>query len=173
MAGSGGSAMSGAGGSVTGGNGGTPSTGGSAGAAGTAGMGGEGGEGNAGGQGGVGDGGDGGTSVGGEGGATTQACTTGNLSFTHVSAAPMQQHTHLPIQGAARTTLLNLINTGMPLTFTLPEDGTNPHTHTLTFTAPQLTTLRNGGALAMNIRTAMGGPATNMHTHLYSIECEP
>ena len=51
--------------------------------------------------------------------------------------------------------------------------GTNPHDHTLTFTAQQLTVLRNGGALTMNLTTSMGGPAMSVHTHTYSIECEP
>jgi hypothetical protein len=133
----------------------------------------EGGEPGLGGEGGAGVGGEGGVGVGGEGGATPSLCTTANLTFTHVSAAPMQAHDHLPIQGMPRTTLLNMINSGMPLTFTLPEEGTNPHQHTLTFTAQQLTVLRNGGELAMNVTTSMGGPAMNMHTHTYSIACEP
>ena len=85
----------------------------------------------------------------------------------------MQQHDHLPIAGAARTTLLAMINTGTPLVFTLPEEGMNTHDHTLTFTAQQLTVLRNGGALAMNVTSSMGGPMGNPHTHTYSIECAP
>jgi hypothetical protein len=175
--GSAGSSTGGSAGTATGGSAGT-ATGGSAGtatggSAGTAGMGAEGGEPGMGGEGGVGVGGEGGMGVGGEGGSTDPMCVSADLSFTHVSAAPMQQHTHLPVQGAARTTLVNLINSGMPLTFTMPEDGANAHTHTLTFTAPQLTVLRSGGALTMNITSSMGGPGMNMHTHTYSIECEP
>jgi hypothetical protein len=146
---------------------------GSAGTAGTAGMGGEGGDPGMGGEGGMGMAGEGGMGVGGEGGGTEPSCVDANLSFMHVSAAPPQAHTHLPVQGAARTTLINLINSGMPLTFTMPEDGTNPHQHTLTFTPQQLTVLRNGGALAMNVMSSMGGPTMNMHMHTYSIECEP
>jgi hypothetical protein len=115
----------------------------------------------------------GGDGAGGEGGSTDAMCTTGNLSITLVSAAPMQAHDHLPIMGAARTTLLGMINTGAPLTFTLPMDGSNPHSHALTFTAQQLTVLRNGGTLAMNVTSAMGGPTGNMHTHTYALECAP
>ena len=166
--GSAGTATGGSAGMATGGSAGM-ATGGSAGMAtgGSAGMGGEGGE--------PGMGGEGGQGVGGEGGGTDSMCVSGNLSFMHVSAAPMQQHTHLPVQGMSRTTLVNLINSGMPLTFTMPEDGASPHQHTLTFTAQQLTVLRNGGALAMNITSSMGGPGMgmNVHTHTYSIECEP
>jgi hypothetical protein len=126
-----------------------------------------------GGEGGIGVGGEGGVGQGGEGGAPDGMCTTANLGLTLVSAAPMQAHDHLPVTGAARTTLLNMINSGMPLVFTLPTDGTNPHNHTLTFTAQQLTVLRNGGALAMNVTSSVGGPTGNMHTHTYSIECQP
>ena len=179
MAGSAGSATGGttggSGGSPSGGSGGMP-TGGTGGAsAGTAGMGGEGlgGDDGMGGEGGVGVGGEGGVGVGGEGGSTDALCASANLSFTQVSANPMQQHDHLPIAGAARTTLLAMINTGMPLVFTLPEEGQNTHTHTLTFTAQQLTILRNGGALGMNITSSMGGPQGNQHTHTYAIECAP
>jgi hypothetical protein len=187
--GSAGSANGGAAGTPTGGSAGTPTggsagtpTGGSAGAmagnagsAGTAGMGGEGGDPGMGGEGGQGVGGvgEGGMGVGGEGGATGSVCISNNLSFTLVSSAPMQAHDHLPVAGMSRMTLIDMINTGMPLIFTLPEDGSNPHQHTLTFTAQQLTVLRNGGELAMNVTTSMGGPMGNMHTHTYSIECEP
>ena len=162
-------------GSTTGGSGGNPS-GGSAGAP----MGGNAGApmgGNAGSM--AGSAGSAGTGMGGEGmggegmgGAPDAMCTTANLTVTLVSATPMQQHDHLPIMGAARTTLLNMINTGMPLVFTLPEEGSNAHDHTLTFTAQQLTTLRNGGSVAM-ITSAMGGPMGNMHTHTYAIGCAP
>ena len=186
MAGSGGAPMAGSGGTPMAGSGGTPMAGsGGSGMAGEAGMGGEGGEAGedpgTGGEGGeAGDGGDGGdggdtgdagSGTGGEGGSTGAMCATDDLSFTETSTG--QAHDHLPVQGAARTTLLNMINTGAPLTFTMPEDGTNPHTHTLTFTAPQLTTLRNGGALAMDITSSTDGPGGNMHTHSYEIECEP
>ena len=68
--------------------------------------------------------------------------------------------------------LLDIINSGTPLTFTLPVEGTNPHDHTLTFTPQELTTLRNGGSVAM-ITSSTGGPATNLHTHTYSLECAP
>jgi hypothetical protein len=172
--GSGGSPKGGSAGMPTGGSAGAPiggsggSTAGSAGSAGT-GAGGEG----MGGEGGDAMGGEGGVGVGGEGGSTDAMCTTANLSVMLVSADPMQAHTHLPINGAARVTLLGMINSGSPLVFTLPTAGTNPHNHTLTFTAPQLTVLRNGGALAMDVTSAMGGPAGNMHTHTYEIECEP
>jgi hypothetical protein len=84
-----------------------------------------------------------------------------------------QAHDHLPISGTDRTTLLDVINSGTPLTFTLPTDGTNAHNHTLTFTAGQLTTLRDGGALMMDVTSSQNGPGGNMHTHTYSIECEP
>ncbi len=184
-----GSVTGGAGGSTAGsGNGGSGAVAGSAGAsAGNAGAGGSGGSGGSGGmggepgggEGGVGDGGMAGTAgtagmggAGGEGGSSDAMCTTGNLGFELLSSAPMQQHDHLPIAGMNRTTFLAMVNTGMPLTFTLPQDGTNTHTHTLTFMAGQLTTLRNGGTIA-SITTAMGGPAGNMHTHTYSIECGP
>jgi hypothetical protein len=153
----------------SGGNGGA--TGGSAGAAGSGAEGGAG----MGGEGGVGDGGMAGTAgttagMGGEGGSTEQVCATGDLSFMELDS--MQAHDHLPIAGMARMTFLGMINTGMPLVFNLPDDGTNSHSHTLTFTGAQLTTLRNGGTIAM-ITSGMGGPAANMHTHTYSIECEP
>lgn len=99
-------------------------------------------------------------------------CTTQNLGVTIV-LPNMQAHTHLPINGTSRTTLLGMINSGAPLVFTLPTDGSNPHTHTLTFTAQQLTTLRNGGALTMNVTSSTGGPTGNMHTHTYALECAP
>ena len=179
-AGSGGSTTGGSptGGSPTGGSAGGPTggsaggpTGGSAGSAGT-GMGGEGmgGEG----MGGEGMGGEsvGGMGMGGEGGSTDAMCLAANLDVDLVSSSMPQQHDHLPIPGAQLTTLANMINSGMPLVFTLPEEGSNPHQHTLTFTAQQLTTLRNGGSIAM-ITSAMNGPMMNMHTHTYSIDCAP
>ncbi|HEX6271816.1 MAG TPA: hypothetical protein VFZ53_02195 [Polyangiaceae bacterium] len=146
-------------GSTTGGSAGTggSATGGMAGE-GTGGMGGEG---------------MGGEGMGGEGGSAEASCTTQDLGISLVPANPMQAHDHLPLAGAARMTLLGMINTGSPLTLTMPSDGSNPHTHTLTFTAQQLTVLRNGGALQMNVTTAMGGPAENMHTHAYALECQP
>jgi hypothetical protein len=180
----GGSAGSTNGGSTTGGSAGNPSggnagmpmggsagtpMGGSAGSAGTGtageGMGGEG-------MGGEGMGGEGmgGEGMGGEGGATEAMCATNDLNIMELNA--MQQHNHIPLMGTAQTTLVNMINTGMPLVFTLPEDGSNPHQHTLTFTAQQLTTLRNDGSIAM-MTTSSGGPAMNMHTHTYSLSCAP
>jgi hypothetical protein len=95
------------------------------------------------------------------------------LDVVLVSATGTQRHDHLPINGAFRTTLLSMINTGSPLTFTLPPEGTNVHDHTLTFTARQLVTLRDGGALQMNVTTAVGGVMANRHTHTYAIDCEP
>jgi len=175
--GAGGSPTGGAGGSPTGGAGGTPMAGNAGaggatgGSAGSAGSGAEGGAG-MGGEGGIGEGGMGGSAgmgMGGEGGSGDAMCATGDLSFMEMS---MQAHDHLPINGMARTTILGMINTGMPLVFNLPDDGTNTHSHTLTFTAAQLTTLRNGGTIAM-ITSGMGGPAMNMHTHTYSISCAP
>jgi hypothetical protein len=100
-------------------------------------------------------------------------CLTADLSVTHVSATGTQRHDHLPINGTFRTTLLSMINTGAPLTFTLPSEGLSVHNHTLTFTAQQLTTLRNGGALQTNITSAVGGSVGNRHTHTYAIECAP
>jgi len=143
---------------------------GSAGSAGTAGMGGDDGMG---GEGGVGDGGIGGMGgmgQGGEGGASDAMCTNVNLGIMEVSATPTQLHDHLPIVGVARMTLVGMINSGAPLVFTLPEEGTNTHDHTLTFTAQQLTTLRNGGTVA-TITSSTDGPTANQHTHTYSIEC--
>jgi hypothetical protein len=176
---SGATTTGGSGGSTpTGGSGGSAPTGGTAGSTtgGSAGSGGMGGEGMGGeGMGGEGMGGEGmgGEGMGGEGGASDAMCTTQNLTVTFVSASSTQAHDHVPINGTARMTLLGMINTGAPLVFTLPSDGSNPHTHTLTFTANQLTILRNGGALAMNVTSSMGGPAGNMHTHTYAIDCEP
>jgi hypothetical protein len=107
---------------------------------------------------------------GGEGGTpTSPLCVSAALGITQVSTTAVNAHDHLPIAGASRTTLLDLINTGAPLTFTTPTDGNNPHTHTITFTAGQLTTLRNGGALGTNITSSM----TNGHTHTYAFECQP
>jgi hypothetical protein len=112
----------------------------------------------------------GGVGVGGEGGSADAMCATNALTFTELTS--MQAHDHLPITGQARMMLLSMINTGSPLVFTMPEEGSNPHQHTLTFTAQQLTTLRNGGTIAM-ITTSTSGPANNMHTHTYSIDCAP
>ena len=126
-----------------------------------------------GGEGGIGEGGMAGSAgmgMGGEGGSTDMMCATQDLSFMELMS--MQAHDHLPIQGMDRMAILGMINTGAPLVFDLPDDGTNTHSHTLTFTAAQLTTLRNGGTIAM-ITSSMGGPAMNMHTHTYSIECAP
>jgi hypothetical protein len=186
MGGSGGS-MAGRGGSMAGdagsagsagmGVGGDNGTGGDGGMGGDNDGGGEGGGGQGGaGQGGGGQGGgqgaEGGGGQGGEGGSSDAACASANLSFALVSATPQQQHDHLPIAGAARTNLLDIINSGTPLTFTLPVEGTNPHDHTLTFTPQELTTLKNGGSVAM-ITSSTGGPSTNLHTHTYSLECAP
>ena len=178
--GTGGSPTGGAAGSTNAGSGGTPMAGsggnggGTGGDAGSAGSGAEGGAG-MGGEGGIGEGGMGGTAgttagMGGEGGSTEATCATGDLSFMELDG--MQAHDHLPITGMERTAILGMINTGAPLVFTTPEEGGTPHTHTLTFTAAQLTTLRNGGTIA-SIESSMGGPAANMHTHTYSIECAP
>jgi hypothetical protein len=148
-------------------------------------MGGEGGDNQAGGGGTGGSSGTGGTAgadqggqggqggEGGEGGASASMCASGDLDVELVSATGTQRHDHLPINGAFRTALLDMINTGSPLTFTLPEEGMNAHDHTLTFTAQQLTTLRNGGALSSNVTTSTGGPNNNRHTHTYAIDCEP
>jgi hypothetical protein len=131
--GSGGSTNGGSagrGGSTTGGSGGSNTTGGSAGApmggsaGATAGRGGSagrgmGGEGTGGdGMGGDGMGGEAGTNVGGmgmggEGGATDAMCATNALTVTELDA--IQAHSHLPINGMERMTLLDMINTGMPL----------------------------------------------------------
>jgi hypothetical protein len=100
-------------------------------------------------------------------------CSTNDLTVTLVSATGTQMHDHLPINGAFRRTLLGMINTGSPLVFTLPPEGTNVHDHTLTFTARQLNTLRSGGTLAANVTTSTGGPGGNRHTHTYSISCAP
>jgi hypothetical protein len=173
--GAGGSPTGGAGGSTTAGSGGSPTggAGGASGAAGNAGSAGSGAEGGAGmgGEGGIGEAGMAGTAgMGGEGGSTEAMCATGDLSFMELDG--MQAHDHLPVTGAERTAILGTINTGTPLVWTTPEEGGTPHTHTLTFTAAQLTTLRNGGTVA-SIESSMGGPAANMHTHTYSIECAP
>jgi hypothetical protein len=174
MAGSGGAPTGGSAGSPSGGSGGAP-TGGTAGSGGSGGSAGTatGGDTGMGGEGGAEQGGQGGVGQGGEGGSSDVMCTGANLGIAIVSSDPAQLHDHLPINGASRAALVSMINTGSPLVFTLPMDGSNPHDHTLTFTAQQLTVLRNGGALAMNIRSSMGGPTGNIHTHLYSIECEP
>jgi hypothetical protein len=162
--------VTGSGGSTAGSGGSIAGNAGSAGSAGTGtsgdnGMGGVG----QGGEGGVGQGGEGGV---GQGGSSDAVCKGANLSIALVSATPPQAHDHLPIVGAAGTTLLDIINSGMPLTFTLPVEGSNPHDHTLTFTPQELTTLRNGGTVAM-ITSSTGGPPGNLHTHTYSIECAP
>lgn len=163
-AGSGGSSGTGTAGNTSmGGEGGEAGagagTGGSSGTGGTAGA-------DQGGQGGEGGG-------GGEGGASASMCSSADLDVVLVSATGTQRHDHLPINGAFRTTLLNMINTGSPLVFTLPPEGSNVHDHTLTFTARQLTTLRNGGALQTNITSSVGGPNNNQHTHTYALDCEP
>jgi hypothetical protein len=132
------------------------------------GMGGEGGAGHGGG----GQAGESGAGQGGEGGSSDAMCVSENLSIELVSATPTQLHDHLPIAGDARATLLATINSGTPLTFTVPVEGTNPHDHTLTFTPQQLNTLRNGGSVA-TITSSTSGPSTNQHTHTYSIECAP
>lgn len=182
MAGTGG-ATAGGGGAMAG-NAGTASSagmgvGGDHGMAGDHGMGGDdgmagddgmGGDDGTGGEGGAGQSGQGGQ--GGQGGSPEATCASANLSITLISATPNQQHDHLPIDGAARTTLLASINSGTPLTFTLPVEGSNPHDHTLTFTPEQLTTLRNGGTVPM-ITSSTSGPSSNLHTHTYSLECAP
>jgi hypothetical protein len=186
--GSGGSAgaTGGKGGGTTGGSSGTSGTGGATGgSAGSSMTGGSSGTGGSamddGGEGGMGQGGEAGegtaatgnqggeTAMGGEGGGGPQnMCVGSNLTFDHDSTTAAQEHTHLPIQGMARTALVDLINTGSPLTFEMPEDGNNEHTHTITFTANQLETLRNGGTV-QDIESS----TENGHTHTYSIECAP
>jgi len=146
----------GEGGAGTGGTGGTSGTAGTSGSSGTAGTAGT----EQGGQ-------------GGEGGSSSPLCLAADLDIEEVSSNPNQQHDHMPVTGANLTTLVNMINAGTPLTFALPTEGMNPHSHQLTFTAQQLTVLRNGGALAMNVTSATGGPAGNQHTHTYSLDCEP
>jgi hypothetical protein len=154
-AGTAGTSMGGEGGENQAGSGGTSGSSGTGGTAGVeqAGQGGEGG------------------GEGGEGGASTSMCSVADLGVVLVSATGTQQHDHLPINGAFRTTLLGMINTGSPLTFTLPPEGMNVHDHTLTFTARQLNTLRNGGTV--NVTTAVGGVQANRHTHTYAFDCAP
>jgi len=165
--GSAGTTTGGSAGTTTGGSAGT-TTGGSAGTGGEAGS--EGGMTN-GGEGGMAQGAQGGEpAVGGEGGGTTSpSCISANFSIMHESTDAANEHTHLPLGMMLRNDFIDMINTGSPLTIELPEDGNNAHTHTLTFTAMQLTTLRNGGALAMDKESSQ----ENGHTHFYSIECEP
>jgi len=170
-----GTSTGGGAGTSTGGSAGT-TTGGSAGTT-TGGSSGSGGEG--GGEGGMTNGGEGGVGaqggeppVGGEGGGTTSPmCISANFSIEQESTTAPQDHDHLPLGMALRAELIDMINTGAPLVLTLPEDGNNDHDHTLTFTAQQLTTLRNGGALAMGLESSEA--AGNQHTHTYTIECEP
>ena len=138
---------------------------------GESGMSGEGGVGQ-GGEGGAGRGGAGGAGQGGEGGVPDAMCASEDLDVLLVVASPLKLHDHLPIAEMARTTFVDIVNSGAPLTFRLSVKGSNPHDHTLTFTPQELTTLRNGGTVAM-ITSSTSGPAGNLHTHTYSIECAP
>jgi len=139
------------------GTGGTAGTGGSSGSSGTAGTAGT----DQGGQ-------------GGEGGSSSPLCLAADLDIEEVSSTPNQAHDHMPVTGANLTTLVAMINAGTPLTFALPTEGGTPHSHALTFTAGQLTVLRNGGALQMNVTSASTDPTgNNPHTHTYSVDCEP
>jgi len=79
------------------------------------------------------------------------------------TTAPMM-HDHLPMTQMEQGMLITRINSGMPLTFTFA--GMDGHSHTLTFTEAELTTLRGGGMVAGKVSSS-----DNAHTHTYTIEC--
>ena len=153
--GSGGSGggTSGSGGGGTGGGG----TGGSGGSAGGTGGGGTGG----GGTGGGGTGGSSGGGTGGSGGAPGGMCGTAAIEHTSDN-----QHTHIP--GDATTLIMDLethINGATAtMAFTLPQE--NDHSHTITLTAEQVTTLKGGGEV-----TGIMSSEDGNHTHEYTLSC--
>jgi hypothetical protein len=133
-------------------------------------MGGEGGMGGeSAGEGGIGPGQAGETGSAGEGGSPTATMCLGmNFSMEHLSTTAGQNHDHFPLGAMLRSALINQINSGSPLTLSLPDDGAADHSHDLIFTAMQFATLRNGGAIAMITSSEENG-----HTHTYTLECEP
>ena len=84
---------------------------------------------------------------------------------------PSDPHDHLTGAGNTLSTAAALviqINAGTPAFFRLPTDGTNGHTHVITFTADEYATLRSGGMV-----TKMTGLDDSGHQHTYAIECIP
>lgn len=142
--GGGGSGTTGGGGTATGGSGGAATGGGGSGGAATGG---------------------GGAGGGGGGGGM---CGTANIAHTACSSGC--QHTH--VEDAVKAMLvMNLkahINGAMAtMAFTLPSAGPNGgHTHTLTFTAQQITTLKGGGMVTGVVSSNDGN-----HTHTYTVSC--
>jgi hypothetical protein len=63
--------------------------------------------------------------------------------------------------------LKTFINTAMPgvTKFTVPADNPNNHTHDLTLTAEQISTLKGGG-MVTGVMTSNDG-----HSHTYTISC--
>jgi hypothetical protein len=159
-----GTAGTGTGGSTAGTGGssaGTGTGGTSAGSGGTGGSGGSGGgSGGAGGSGGKGGSGGAGGSGGGGGGMC------GTVSIMQTSA---EQHDHIPADPTTLKADLKMhINGAMStMAFTLPSDGGGQgHTHTLTFTVPEVMMLKGGGMI-----TGKKSSTDETHSHTYTIGC--
>ncbi len=151
----------------TGGTAGKASTGGTAGKASTGGTGGKGGAGGT-----TGSGGSGGSAGGKAGGGC------GTVTITQPSN-PSSQHTHVSVVTGTiltatdvtklKTDLAAHINGSMAtMEFTLPADGpTAPgHTHKITLTATEVTTLLGGGMVTGKVSTTDAS-----HSHTYTIGC--
>jgi len=148
----------------TGGKGGSGGSGGGTSGSGGGGTGGGGTGGSGGSAGGTGGGGTGGSSgggTGGSGGAPGGMCGTAAIEHTSDN-----QHTHIP--GDATTLIMDLethINGATAtMAFTLPQE--NDHSHTITLTAEQVTTLKGGGEV-----TGIMSSEDGNHTHEYTLSC--
>jgi hypothetical protein len=165
--GSGGKGGTGAGGTGAGGAGGTGAGGAGGTGAGGAGAGGAGAGGMSGGAGTAGTGGSGGGSAGGGAGGMGGGMSCMDLEVEQTD--PATGHTHIPTGAAGDTFLQALaahINGPMAtMPFTEPSDGTPAHTHTITFTQQEITTLRGGGTVTR--RSSMD----NGHDHEWELSC--
>jgi len=109
------------------------------------------------------------TSGGGSGGMGTtgggDSCT--GIMLTHVSSdSTIGDHTHLPLSDEEETAFVTAVSDGStdPVGF---EGGDSlDHSHTITFTAEEITTLMSGGTVSNKVTDANG-----FHTHTYDISC--
>jgi hypothetical protein len=108
----------------------------------------------------------GGSDVGGQGGVGGQgtAMGCGSATLTHPAAG----HDHIPTPATTFFAQLTAHIDGdqSTMAFTLATEF--GHTHTITLTEPQVTTLRNGGTVN-GVVSSLGG--NTPHTHTYIVSC--
>ena len=119
---------------------------------------------------------------GGEGGAFGGAAGAGGagpqcegVTMTHTASSISVGHYHLATADADKNALMAYINDdARGATFTLTVQGPSMHTHTITFTSEQITTLRSGGEVTLAPSSQpinAVGSTPPAHTHTYTIKC--